>query len=179
MTTQAEIPTLASLDSISYINEQGQLPESLQGKIGVYAIFDAEEVLQYVGYSRDIYLSLRQHLVRQPQSCYWIKVQTIDRPSRTILEEIRQAWIAENGSIPRGNAEQAEQWNQPINVKPLMTEEENTTHENLDGIDQEKHLRQVARRIESQILELLKERGLQEEIRFNPKLKTSGLLDLK
>ena len=179
MTTQAEIPTLASLDSISYINEQGQLPESLQGKIGVYAIFDAEEVLQYVGYSRDIYLSLRQHLVRQPQSCYWIKVQTIDRPSRTILEEIRQAWIAENGSIPRGNAEQAEQWNQPINVKPLMTKEENKTYENLDGIDQEKHLRQVARRIESQILELLKERGLQEEIRFNPKLKTSGLLDLK
>ncbi|WP_413166002.1 GIY-YIG nuclease family protein [Capilliphycus salinus ALCB114379] len=179
MTTQAEIPTLASLDSISYINEQGQLPETFQGKIGVYAIFDRDQVLQYIGYSRDIYLSLKQHLVRQPQSCYWIKVQTIERPSRTILEEIRQAWIAENGSIPAGNSEQSEQWNQPINVKPLMTDEENNTYNNLDGIDQEKHLRQVARRIESQILELLKARGLQEEIRFNPKLKTDGLLDLK
>ncbi|ERT06691.1 hypothetical protein M595_3337 [Lyngbya aestuarii BL J] len=179
MTTQAEIPTLASLDSISYINEQGQLPESLQGKIGVYAIFDADQVLQYVGYSRDIYLSLKQHLVRQPQGCYWIKVQTIDRPSRTILEEIRQAWIAENGSVPVGNGEQTEQWNQPINVKPLMSESENQTYHHLDGIDQEKHLKKVSRRIESLILEQLKERGLQEEIRFNPKLKTSGLLDLK
>lgn len=179
MTTQAEIPTLASLDSISYINEQGQLPEHLQGKIGVYAIFDADQVLQYVGYSRDIYLSLKQHLVRQPQGCYWVKVQTIDRPSRTILEEIRQAWIAENGSVPVGNGEQTEQWNQPINVKPLMNEEENQTYLNLDDIDQEKHLKKVSRRIESQILDQLKERGLQAEIRFNPKLKTSGLLDLK
>ncbi|EAW38278.1 GIY-YIG nuclease family protein [Lyngbya sp. PCC 8106] len=179
MTTQAEIPTLASLDSISYINEQGQLPESLQGKIGVYAIFDADQVLQYVGYSRDIYLSLKQHLVRQPQGCYWVKVQTIDRPSRTILEEIRQAWITENGSVPVGNGEQIEQWNQPINVKPLMSEEENKTYNHLDEIDKEKHLKKVSRRIEAQILDQLKERGLQAEIRFNPKLKTSGLLDLK
>lgn len=179
MTTQAEIPTLESLDSISYIDERGQLPESLQGKIGVYAIFDANKVLQYVGYSRNVYLSLKQHLVRQPQNCYWVKVKTIDRPSRTILEEIQKSWIAENGSVPVGNEGQAEQWNQPINVKPLMNEEENKTYDSLDGIDQEKHLRQVARRIESQILERLKERGLQEEIRFNPKLKTDGLLDLK
>ncbi|MDY7021261.1 MAG: GIY-YIG nuclease family protein [Cyanobacteriota bacterium] len=179
MTTQAEIPTLASLDTISYIDEQGQLPESLHGKIGVYAIFDADKTLKYVGYSRDIYVSLKQHLVRQPESCYGLKVQTINRPSRTILEEIRQAWIAENGSTPVGNGEQSEQWNQPINVKPLMTETEQSTYNTLDEIDREKHLRQVARRVEAEILQQLEERGLKTEIRFNPKLKTSGLLDLK
>ncbi len=179
MTTQSNISTLASLDPISYIDQQGQLPTFLQGKIGVYAIFDQHQVLQYVGYSRDIYLSLKQHLVRQPQYCYGVKVQTIERPSRTILEEIRQAWITENGSVPLGNSEQTEQWNQPINVKPFMTEEEKATYEKSDGIEQEKLLRQVARRIEADILEQLKQRGLQEEIRFNPKLKTSGLLDLK
>ena len=179
MTTEAEIPTLDSLESIPYISERGLLPELLRGKIGVYAIFDAENVLKYIGYSRDIYLSLKQHLVRQPQDCYGVKAETIERPSRSVLEEIQRAWIAENGSVPAGNAEQVERWTQPINVKPLMTEDENLNFANLDGIGQEKLLKQVSRRIEAEILEALKNRGLQEEIRFNPKLKSEGLLDLK
>ncbi|MDE5116005.1 MAG: GIY-YIG nuclease family protein, partial [Trichodesmium sp. St2_bin2_1] len=36
-----------------------------------------------------------------------------------------------------------------------------------------------ARRVEANILEVLKTRGLQENIRFSPKLKASGILDLK
>ncbi len=91
MTTETEIPSLASLAYIPYIDVNGQLPEHLQGKVGVYAIFDQDKVLQFVGYSRDVYLSLQQNLVRRPQHCYWLKVQTIDRPSRTVLESIRDA----------------------------------------------------------------------------------------
>ncbi len=179
MTTQTDILNLSDLDAISYINEQGKLPEALPGKIGVYAIFDSDKILKYIGYSRDIYLSLKQHLVRKPLECYWIKVQTITRPTRTILEEIKQAWMTENGSTPVGNGEALEEWSQPINVKPLMTAEDVAEFEKGDGISQEKLLKQVARRVEAQILETLKERGLQEEIRFNPKFKSSGLLDLK
>ncbi|MGB3757948.1 MAG: GIY-YIG nuclease family protein, partial [Rivularia sp. (in: cyanobacteria)] len=74
------IPELTSLEFIPYIDENGQLPEQFQGKIGVYAIFDRDKNLQFVGYSRDVFLSLRQHLVRQPEFCYWVKVETIERP---------------------------------------------------------------------------------------------------
>lgn len=179
MTTPTEIPLLNSLDYISYLDENGKIPESLQGQIGVYAIFNQDKILQYVGYSRDIYLSLKQHFIRQNQGCYWLKLQTIERPSRTILEGIQQAWITENGSIPPGNGEDEPLWNHPIQVKPLMTPEEQSQYEKNDDIGQEKLLKQVARRVEEQILSELKARGLQEEIRFNPKLKTSGLLDLK
>ncbi|HEY9865436.1 MAG TPA: GIY-YIG nuclease family protein [Candidatus Obscuribacterales bacterium] len=179
MTTPTEIPLLNSLDYIPYLDEHGKIPESLQGQIGVYAIFNQDKILQYVGYSRDIYLSLKQHFIRQNQGCYWLKLQTIERPSRTILEGIQQAWITENGSIPPGNGEDEPLWNHPIQVKPLMTPEEQNQYEKNDDIGQEKLLKQVARRVEEQILSELKARGLQEEIRFNPKLKTSGLLDLK
>lgn len=86
MTTEANIPTLASLEYIPYLDAEGQLPAQFQGKVGVYAIFDKDKVLQYVGYSRDIDLSLKQHIVRQAPKCYWVKVQLSDRPSRTILE---------------------------------------------------------------------------------------------
>ncbi len=181
MTIETTVTSLASLDDISYIDDSGQLPEQLQSKIGVYAIFDQDKNLQFVGYSRDIYLSLRQHLVRQPQHCYWVKVQTIERPNRTILENIENAWITENGSLPSGNGDDKEKWTQPIDVKNLMTPEERVNYENpvYDEMTQMKILKNVARRVEAEILAVLEMRGLQTQIRFNPKLKDNGLLDLK
>ncbi|MDF5720377.1 MAG: GIY-YIG nuclease family protein [Rhizonema sp. PD37] len=181
MTIETTISSLADLADISYIDDSGQLPEQLQGKIGVYAIFDRNKHLQFVGYSRDIYLSLRQHLVRQPQHCYWVKVQTIERPNRTILENIENAWITENGSVPSGNGDDKEKWTQPIDVKTLMTPEERVNYENpvYDEMTQMKILKNVARRVEAEILAMLEMRGLQAQIRFNPKLKDNGLLDLK
>jgi len=180
MTTETTIPTLASLEYIAYLNEAGAITEDLSGKIGVYAIFNQEKILQLVGYSRDIYLSLKQHLVRQPEQCYWLKYQTIAKPSRTILEEMRQAWVAENGSTPVGNGELEAQWNQPIDAKLLMSEAEKTAYQQSDEIGQNKLLKNIARRVQEQIIEpQLKQRGVAMEIRFNPKLKEEGLLDLK
>jgi len=179
MTSETEISSLADLDYSSYLDDIGNLPDDLQGKIGIYAIFDQDKTLQLVNYSRDIYLSLKQHLVRQPKSCYWIKVKTIDRPNRTQLETIRNAWIEENGTTPAGNGSDELAWNQPIDAKRTMTEEEQERYQKSDGLMQVKLLKQVARRVEAQILEELKSRGVQAEIRFNPKLKENGLLDLK
>lgn len=179
MTTETHISSLASLEYIPYVDASGQLPEQFQGKVGVYAIFNRDQVLQFVGYSRDVTLSLKQHLVRQPQNCYWLKVQTIDRPNRTILEGIRAAWIAENGAVPNGNGAEEVQWTQPINAKVVMTANEQTSFANSDELTQTKILKNVARRVEEQILAELESRGVQAPVRFNPKLKEKGLLDLK
>lgn len=181
MNAQAEISTLASLDRYPYIDSDGKLPQVFQGKVGIYAIFDQAEILQYVGYSRDVFLSLKQHLVRRPDACYSVKVQTIDRPNRTILENTRNAWIEENGAVPIGNAADASIWNEPIQVKALMTSEEaeNIGNPMLDDVARIKAVKNVARRIEAGIMAQIKARGVQEEIRFQPKLKEQGLLDLK
>lgn len=181
MATETNTPALASLEYIPYIGDRGQLPEQFQGKIGVYAIFDREKTLQFVGYSRDVYLSLKQHLIRQPQQCYWVKVQTIERPSRAVLENIENAWIAENGSVPLGNGNNKEKWTNPIDVKKVMTSEEQANYQNPanDELAQIKIIKNVARRVEAEILKELEARSLQVEIRFNPKLKEQGLLDLK
>lgn len=178
MTTDT-IPSLASLEYILYIDTNGQLPEQFQGKVGVYAIFSGDKLLQYVGYSRDVHISLQQHLVRQPEKCYWLKVQTIDRPSRTILENIRDAWISENGSIPDGNAAEESKWTQPIDAKVAMTSDEQKKYTVTDELTQSKLLKNAARRVEAEILAQLESRGLKMQIRFNPKLKEKGLLDLK
>ncbi|MBC6480140.1 MAG: GIY-YIG nuclease family protein [Hormoscilla sp. GM7CHS1pb] len=179
MTTDNNIPALASLTYLPYLDETGHLPQQLQGKIGIYAIFDEAQDLQLVNYSRDVFVSLKQHLVRQPQSCYWLKVQTIDRPKRATLENIRDAWIAENGTTPPGNGASAGKWTEPIDAKITMTDEEKSSYGASDELGQMKLLKNVARRVEAEIKAGLAERGVQEEIRFNPKLKEKGLLDLK
>ncbi|MFM6036804.1 MAG: GIY-YIG nuclease family protein, partial [Sphaerospermopsis kisseleviana] len=95
MTTEIDIPALNTLEYVTYIDKNGELPAHFQGKIGAYAIFDKDKILQFVSYSRDVYLSCKQHLVRQPEKCYWLKVHTIERPNRTILEKIENTWIVE------------------------------------------------------------------------------------
>lgn len=181
MSVEHLVTPLADLEAIPYLDAEGRLPQQFAGKIGVYAIYAADQTLQYVGYSRDIFLSLKQHLIRQPRLCYWLKVQTIDRPSRTLLEEIRNAWIQENGSPVPGNQTEQKQWEQAIDVKAAMTDEERARHQDpeLDERSQLKILKNVARRLEAEILEILNHRGLQESLRFNPKLKETGFLDLK
>ena len=179
MSTQTEIPPLSSLEYLAYLDDAGCINEDVQGKIGVYAIFDQEKTMQYVGYSRDVYLSLKQHLIRQPNNCYWVKIETITRPSRKILEDIASAWIEENGTTPEGNDRQKAIWTEPIDANPAMTEEEKAQYNQNDELGQTKILKKVARRVEADIQQQLSDRGVKMNIRFNPKLKEKGLLDLK
>jgi len=179
MSTQTESPTLASLEYRPYLNSDGYIEEDVAGKIGIYAIFDRDRTLDYVGYSRDVYLSLKQHLIRQPESCYWFKIQTIDRPSRKILADISSAWITENGETPVGNDTKEHLWTEPIDANPAMTEDEKAQYQQSEEVKQIKIRKQVARRVEAQITKQLRDRGVTMEIRFNPKLKEKGLLDLK
>lgn len=179
MPIPAPTPTLASLEAAAYLTSDGQIDEAWQAQVGLYAIYDADHTLQYVGYSRDIYLSLKQHLVRQPAACHWLKVQAIERPSRTVLEEMRSRWLAENGTVPPGNANAADAWNQPIDAKQSMSEAQKAEYAALEDVAQVKYLKNLARQKEAELLAALQQRGVQMDLRFNPKLKEAGLLDLK
>jgi DNA-binding TFAR19-related protein (PDSD5 family) len=171
--------SLVDLSYHPYLDDTGSVTDAFSGKVGVYAIFDQTQMLQYISYSRNVSFSLKQHLVRQPGKCYWFKVQTIDRPSRTLLEEIRAAWIAENGETPPGNAEEEESWSQAIDVKAQMTAAEQAAYEASDDLERVKVLKKIARRVEEDVLALLAARGVKMPIRFDPKAKEEGLLLLK
>lgn len=170
---------LKDLEFISYIDENGFINADLEGVIGIYAIFNQEKVLQYVGYSRSLLMSLKQHLVRQPDNCYWYKFYQIDRANRTILEEIRRHWLAQNQELPLGNGEDENLWTQSIDAKLTMTEDDKRQYQQSDELGKIKLLKKVARRLEEKIKTTLENRHVNMEIRFNPKLKEEGLLDLK
>lgn len=173
------LPTLAALDFLPYINDEGMICPELTGKIGLYGIFDANQTLCYVGYSRDVTKSLQQHLVRCPDQCHWLKIFQGDRPSRTLLEEMRTAWITENGTVPPGNGPEEPLWTQPIDVTQNLTDIKRETIAQSSELERAKLLKDYARQREASIKQTLMDRGLRLDLRFQPKLKEQGLLDLK
>ncbi|MGI0481483.1 GIY-YIG nuclease family protein [Geminocystis sp. CENA526] len=179
MSDNYEQITLKDLEFISYIDENGTINDNLEGVIGIYAIFNQDKILQYIGYSRSLLISLKQHLVRQPHQCYWFKFYQIDRANRTVLEQIRRNWLEENGELPKGNSDEENLWTQAIDAKLTMTEDDKLAYQNSDELGKIKLLKKVARRLEEEIKTTLENRQVKMEIRFNPKLKEEGLLDLK
>jgi hypothetical protein len=179
MPSTVSLPTLADSPLFPYLDALGSIPPALEGKIGVYAIFDHDETLQLVAFSRNIFQSLKQHLVRCPERCYWLKVKTVERPSRSYLSEIQQSWIAANGVVPPGNGAESDLWQAAIDVKNDLTAAEQTQLDQSEASLKPKLLKQLARQREADILARLADRGVQMDIRFNPKQKELGLLDLK
>ena len=60
-----------------------------------------------------------------------------------------------------------------------MTDREKEAYAQADEMTQMKLLKNIARRVEADIKETLSDRGVTMDIRFNPKLKEQGKLDLK
>jgi hypothetical protein len=170
------LPNLADFEPQPFLTEAGEINPGYEKSIGVYAIFNQERTLQYVGYSRNLAVSLLQHLVRQPDHCHWLTVHVIDRPDRQLLTQIQNHWLV--GQSPPGNGEQQKDWCESINVQDHWTTEEAATVTQSEAEDKPKLLKKIARRLEAGVLEKLQARGVKQNIRFNPKLKEQGLLDV-
>ncbi|CAM9846803.1 unnamed protein product [Ectocarpus sp. 12 AP-2014] len=180
----AAVTPLADLEFHSFLDKDGKVAsiDTKGVKASVYAVYDESKTLRYIGVSRGIQQSLRLSLARRPKDTYYFKVQNITRPSRSLLEIIKESWIEENGSTPDGNADEASQavWEHAINVVPLFTEEDRAVvAEWKEKGKEDRGLKKIAGRFENEILEILEERGVKESIRFDPKLKGKGLLDVK
>lgn len=78
---------------------------------GVYAVLDAERRIQYVGYSRNVLLSLKGHVAQNGQEkCGFVRVQTFKFPKREEMEKLRDVWLKELGSVPPGNGDASQMW---------------------------------------------------------------------
>lgn len=175
----APLPDLAALPLCPFLTPTGELDKGTEKQIGVYAIFDQSRTLQYVGYSRNIAVSLLQHLVRQPEGCYWFAVFVIERPDRQLLSQIQGHWLASQAELPPGNGQAQSAWGESLNVLEHLTPEEATAIAHCDASDKPKLLKTIARRLEAEQLAKLKARGVTQPIRFDPKLKEQGRLEVK
>jgi hypothetical protein len=86
--------------------------ETAEAKVaGVYAVLNGDRQTQYIGYSRNVTLSLKSHLTQHgADTCTFVKVQPFKFPKREEMEQLRDAWIAELPQIPPGNADTSGTW---------------------------------------------------------------------
>ncbi|MCO5615074.1 hypothetical protein L7F22_069362 [Adiantum nelumboides] len=86
------VTPLKDLEFVPYLNEDGLITNCSEpsSKACVYAIFDSNRVLHYIGISRQVHSSMRLHFARMPLKCYFVKIQNINKPSRSLLELIRR-----------------------------------------------------------------------------------------
>eukprot|EP01018_Ginkgo_biloba_P026183 Gb_03585 [translate_table: standard] len=101
--------------------------------VAVYAVYNTHDKIQYVGYSRNVVLSLKSHMDRVgPSKCSSVRVKMFtdsSMASRGILEEEKKKWIDEFGTPP-GNSIDKDLWESgqrvPTNV---MSEDERKEYE--------------------------------------------------
>ncbi len=152
MLSTEETVSLEDLNYNEYLDAEGKIDPDLEGKISIYAIFDRDKKIKYIGYSRNLFKSLQQHLVRKVDQCYWFKAHIIYVPSRSILDGIRHSWITANEDVLPDNEEQ-KQWTQAIDIRTEMTDADKHEYEQQDELHQIKLLKKVARRVEEIIRE--------------------------
>eukprot|EP00891_Asterochloris_glomerata_P003517 jgi/Astpho2/3517/Aster-06431 len=80
---------------------QPKVPESTEA--AVFAIYNEAKQLQYVGFSRDLYNSLRTVFSRRPDKAYFYKCLALDQVDQDAMLAIRTAWFEECGGPPIGN----------------------------------------------------------------------------
>ncbi|XP_041023797.1 bifunctional monothiol glutaredoxin-S16, chloroplastic [Juglans microcarpa x Juglans regia] len=84
-----------------------ELSGNFPSDAGVYAIYDKNEELQFIGISRNIAASVTVHQKSVPELCCSVKVGVVDDPDRTALTQAWKSWMEEHikatGKVPPGN----------------------------------------------------------------------------
>ena len=99
---------------------------------GVYAVLDDKSSTQYVGYSRNVLISLNSHVSQNgKETCTFVRVKTFKYPKRTEMEELRDKWISQLDTIPPGNSESRDMWAETVGAaaKAAMSTEERSLYE--------------------------------------------------
>jgi hypothetical protein len=104
-------PTV-DIDSDHVIELEAWCAEAAEAKLaGVYAVLDGDRHTQYIGYSRNVTLSLKSHLTQLgAETCAFVKVQPFKFPKREEMEQLRDVWLAALPHTPPGNLDQSGAW---------------------------------------------------------------------
>jgi Grx4 family monothiol glutaredoxin len=89
-------------------------PVSLPNAPGIYAIYDAEGALQYVGMSRKVAVSVANHQQDLPDRVHAVAVLPVQDASRDALTaawtSVVQEQVKKTGAVPPGNAKGNKEW---------------------------------------------------------------------
>lgn len=165
-TTTITIPSLTDLPLNGFINSHGRImpPVEPNTQASVFAVLDKNKKVQYIGFSKDLRNSLRVLMGRRPEFCYFFKVFNLPALDQAVMLQARQQWMSELGSSPEGNSDptQRQFWEQPVSA----------------GSISERGKAAAAKAKAKAMLQMLADRGITEEMVYDPKLLEEGKCDI-
>ncbi|DBA83438.1 TPA: hypothetical protein ACH3X2_006375 [Trebouxia sp. C0005] len=112
--------SLSSVEINPIINTQGLIQPLIPtaSQAAVFAVYNDRKQLQYVGFSKDLYNSLRTLLGRRPDKAFFYKAVHLPTLDQKQMIDIRTAWFEECGGPPPGNKLALERtaWQQPVSA---------------------------------------------------------------
>ncbi|KAL3536534.1 hypothetical protein ACH5RR_004995 [Cinchona calisaya] len=117
------LKNLSHAELVPVPSESDAIPGTFPSISGVYAVYDGNEDLQFLGISRNIAASVVAHKKSVPELCSSIKFGVVDDPDRAALTQAWKSWMEEHisatGKVPPGNEPGNSTWvRQPPKKKP-------------------------------------------------------------
>lgn len=108
---------LSEADSVSLSPDSVDVAGKLAPDAGVYAVYDSNGELQFIGLSRNVAASVESHRTKVLELCSSVKVGLVDNPDRESLTQAWKSWLEEHiaatGKIPPGNETGNTTWFKP------------------------------------------------------------------
>lgn len=108
---------LSEVDSVSLLPDSVDVAGKLTPNAGVYAVYDPNGELQFIGLSRNVAASVESHRKKVPDLCSSVKVGIVDNPDRESLTQAWKSWLEEHiaatGKVPLGNETGNTTWFKP------------------------------------------------------------------
>ncbi|CAI7810492.1 unnamed protein product [Closterium sp. NIES-54] len=162
----AKLPSMNELPLLSYINQQGRIvpPVDPGTTASVFAVLDKNKKVQYIGFSKDVRNSLRTLMGRRPEFCYYYKLYNLSTMDQQQMIDIRAQWFSEMGIPPLGNTDPIQRgyWERPADA----------------GSISERGKVAAAQSKAKTLLQMMADRGLKEEMEYDPKLIEEGKCDV-
>eukprot|EP00245_Coleochaete_scutata_P004610 TRINITY_DN1736_c0_g1_i1.p1 TRINITY_DN1736_c0_g1~~TRINITY_DN1736_c0_g1_i1.p1 ORF type:complete len:443 (+),score=76.32 TRINITY_DN1736_c0_g1_i1:55-1383(+) len=166
-TSTDSLPALNDLPLLSYVNQATgyiEPPKEPGTQASVFAVLDKNKKVQYIGFSKDVRNSLRILFGRRPEMCYYFKVANLNVLDQQQMLAMRQQWMSEMGLAPPGNSDPSQRllWEKPSDAGSIS--------------ERGKYAAAVSKAKTFQ--NIFAERGLKEQMVYNPALLEQGLCDI-
>ncbi|OWM81746.1 hypothetical protein CDL15_Pgr007784 [Punica granatum] len=113
-TVSAALKNLSESEPVAVPTDPQEVPAKFPPDSGVYAVYDSNNDLQFIGMSRNIAASVAGHRNSLPDLCCSVKVGVVDEADRAVLTEAWKSWMEEHirttGNVPPGNQSGNSTW---------------------------------------------------------------------
>eukprot|EP01024_Parvocaulis_polyphysoides_P067220 TRINITY_DN7986_c0_g3_i2.p1 TRINITY_DN7986_c0_g3~~TRINITY_DN7986_c0_g3_i2.p1 ORF type:complete len:405 (-),score=70.97 TRINITY_DN7986_c0_g3_i2:1112-2263(-) len=157
---------LSDLPLASILNQTGYIMPEIQEdtQAAIFAIFDKDKKLQFVGFSKDVGESLRKVFTRRPDKAYFYKLFEFKELNQEEMGKVRDGWFEEVGGPPIGNriGMERDAWSNPVDAGALSSRAN----------------RQAAEEKAKDLYKLIKSRGCNENFIANVDLLDEGKVEM-